>query len=100
MVRSPVIVHSLPSRVTSVETKVISGLASTSKKSAERRWPSRSALPVATLPVLMVSSTRELLGLGGVDVGGAGEVLELAAHLGHHGVPGGEAEPAVEGSMV
>ena len=47
---------------TLVETKVISGLASASKKSPETRWPSRSGLPVSMLAVLMVTFAHDLLG--------------------------------------
>ena len=55
-------VHSSPSRLTAVEAKVHSGKFSASKKSADLRWPSRSALPVATLAALIVSLTHEAAG--------------------------------------
>ena len=62
MVRSPVMTQSSPSRSTLVETKVISGLTSASKKSPDLRWPSRSATPVSTLAALMVSVTVDAAG--------------------------------------
>ena len=95
MVRSPVMTQSSPSRSTLVEEKVISLLLSASKKSADLRWPSRSATPVSMLAVWMVSETVRVGRVGGVDVGGAGELGEVAADRGDHRVAGAEAEAGV-----
>ena len=46
-----------------MERKVQVGYCSTSKKSAERRWPSRSGLPVLIEPGVMVSAIEEADGL-------------------------------------
>ena len=63
MVRSPVMVHSSPSRVTPVLVKVMSGYCSLSKKSPERRWSSRCCWPVLMLLATMLTSTLELAGV-------------------------------------
>ncbi|KLU09817.1 hypothetical protein ABL57_10200 [Kocuria sp. SM24M-10] len=62
MVSSPVMVPSSPSKATAVERKVIVGCCSTSKKSALRTWPSRSAFfvsmeAICTVAVSVESST-------------------------------------------
>ncbi len=41
---------------------MISGFSTASKKSAETRWPSRSALPVSIEAVAMVRRTEEAAG--------------------------------------
>ena len=61
MVRSPTRVNSSPlTSLMPVETKVISGVFSVSKKSADFRWPSRSPLPVSTESTFMVAVALEL----------------------------------------
>ena len=63
MVSGPVTWSCLLLPVTFVLLKVISGCCSASKKSAERRWPSRSFSLVSTLPVLTLNATDDCSGL-------------------------------------
>ena len=59
-------VYSLPPLgVTAVETKVISGYCSTSKKSAERRWPSRCSTPVLSEAAAIVNEPVAAVGFSG-----------------------------------
>jgi len=72
----------------------MAGLFSTSKKSADFRWVSRSAALVSTDAQLHRGlDGRGLEGLRDVDDGG--KVLELAADLAHHEVASAEANLAV-----
>ena len=68
MVRAPVNFHDLPSGSTAVETKRISGKVSTSKKSADLIWPSRSSSPVDTEAVSMSIPTLESCGLSATSI--------------------------------
>ena len=70
---------------------------SMSKKSGVLRWPSRCSLPVVTLAALMLTETAEFGGVRRVDVGGALELVELAAHGGDHRVAGRESDAGVAG---
>ena len=58
---------------------------------------SRSSLLVLMLAVAMVTSATEAAGFDAVEGQRAGEVGELAADGGDHGVLGGEADPGVAG---
>ena len=61
-----------------------------------RRWPSRSALRVSMLAAWMVTlHASTSAGFVGVDDGGALELVERAADLGDHRVPGDEADAGV-----
>ncbi len=96
IVRSPVTRRvSSSTGVTSVETKVISGLFSMSRKSLLRRWPSRCSLRVLMLSVLIVTWILDWLEVVAVDLGAGVELVELAADLGDHGVTGDEADGGV-----
>ena len=80
---------------TAVERKVISGYSFMARKSLLLRWLSRSGLRVSMLSAWMVSSTWEFAGLSPSRYKDPSKLVELPAHLAHHGVAGREADPCV-----
>ena len=76
---------------------MICGYSSMPRKSLLRRWPSRCALRVSMLAAWIVSCDADFAKSVGVDDGAALELVELAADLGHHRVPGHEADAGVRG---
>ena len=100
MVRSPV--SSKAGRAglasTPVETKVISGYSSMAEEVVAAQVARRAAaLRVSMLAAWMVSVDAWSRRVGAVDDGGALELVERAADLGHHRVPGDEADAGVRG---
>ena len=93
MVRSPVITYPSPSARIAVLVKVRSPPTSGSKKSAERRWPSRCSLLVVIEAARMVTAMVDSSGSVVVVIRPSNSV-NGAVHLAHQ-VPGGEADGGV-----
>src|SRR3954454_1928321 len=97
MVRSPVSSTLLgPVWWMPVEANVISGYSSMARKSLLRRWASRCSLRVSMLAAWMVRVAVDAEVLG-IDDRAALELVERAADLGDHRVPGDEPDPGVRG---
>ena len=73
--------QSSPSRSTLVEVKVMVGNFSASKKSPERRWPSRSSERVSMLAVWMVTLTDERMTRYFMSIHEAAELIVQAGAL-------------------
>ena len=74
---------------------MIFGNSSIARKSLLRRWPSRCSLRVSMLAASIVSWPWRRRGPRAVDDHVALELVERAADLGHHRVPGDEPDPGV-----
>ena len=94
IVRSPVSFQSSSLGSTPVDLKLTNGYCSASRKSAERKWLSRSAVPVvidAALASIYDGGVERVVGHDDCRC----EILECASDLGHHEVTGGDAQLGV-----